>query len=439
MITQTQTSKAMKLSPEIVSEIFKNFSTAVIIHKPQLFPWFLGQICAEWRNVFLSLSTQFWGYIEIDIFLGKKAFPGSVPYFKRALDILNFCLKCSQGCPLSFMFRMSSSQYYADEYAYVVDIFNALITQSMRWLKAEIYFLPVTELQRLHCVKGRVPLLQSFFLSLPGDLWRRRDLEPLSVDERFADTFEQSPNLKHLRLSDMRVSKFNWTSIESFQLRSLTDAGKLVAALSQATSLKELEIGLGDTFGEPININNAQSMVTLPSLKKLVLHTHNILGALTAPGLKHLSVNFWRRKEQIITVASFVHRSSCSLEHLSLWSSEPAATMKVLSHIPSLSSLLICDDPLGLQSSIKFLDCDMPEGASLVAPRLKSLEMKTQRELNTSLLMELSAMVASRARNPGVDGLQKLSLRTDSTRSMGDLTTLQEQCEKNNVKLTVGA
>ncbi|KAF8347375.1 hypothetical protein F5887DRAFT_955412 [Amanita rubescens] len=403
MITQTQTSKAMKLSPEIVSEIFKNFSTTVIIHKPQLFPWFLGQICAEWRSVFLSSSTQFWGYIEIDHV--KKAFPGSVHYFKRALDILNFCLKCSQGCPLSFMFRMSLYPYYADEYAYVVDILNALITQSMRWLKAEIYFLPVTELQRLHCVKGRVPLLQSFFLSLPGDLWGRRDLGPLQVDERFAGTFEQSPNLKHLRLSDMRLSKFHWTSIESFRLRSLTDAGKLFAALSQATSLEELEI----------------AWITLPSLKKLVLQTHNILGALTAPGLEHLSVNFRGRKEQITTIPSFVHRSSCSLKHLSLWSSEPAATVELLSHIPGLSSLL----------SIKFLDCDMPEGASLVAPRLKSLEMETRTELNT-------AMVASRARNPGVDGLQKLSLRTDSTRSTGDLTTLQEQCEKNNVKLTVG-
>ena len=441
MITQTQTSKVMKLSPEIVGEIFKNFSTTLNIHKPQLFPWFLGQICAEWRNVFLSLSTKFWGYIEIDVshVRLRRVFPHSVANFERALDILNFCLKCSQGCPLSFTFRMTLfGQYYADEYAYVVDILNAFITQSMRWLKAEFYCLPVTELQRLHFVKGRTPLLRSFVLMHPEDPWGQSDLEPLPVDERFAGTFEQSPNLKHLQLSDMRVSKFHWTSIESFRLGSLTNAGKLVAALSQAVSLKELEIGLGDTYGKPIDIDNAQSMITLPSLKKLALHTHNILGALTTPGLKYLSVNFRGRDGQIKTIPSFVHRSSCSLRHLSLWHSEPAVAVEVLSHIPGLSSLLFRDEKPGIQRSIKFLNCDMPEGASLVAPRLKSLEVETREGLNMSLLMELSAVVASRARNPGVDGLQKLSLKTDSTRPLDGLTTLQEQCKQDNVKLTVG-
>ncbi len=438
MNTQLQTSNAMKLSPEIVSEIFKNFSTTVIIHKPQLFPWFLGQICAGWRAVFLSLSTQFWGYIAIDVSQTKKQFPDSTAYFERALDILNFCLKCSEGCPLSFMFKLSAF-YYADEYAYVVDILDALITQSMRWLTAQFYSVPATELRRLHYVKGRIPLLQSFVFMRSEDFWPLGTVEPLPVDERFAGTFEQSPSLKRLQLSDITISKFHWTSIESFQLRSLTDAGKLVAALSQATSLKVLEIGWGDANREPIDIDNAQGMVTLPSLKKLILHTHNIFGALTAPALEHLSVNFQRRKEQIVTIPSFVHRSSCPLKHLSLWYSEPEAAVEVLSHIPGLSSLLFRDNHLGIRRSIKFLDCNTLEGTTLVAPRLKSLEMDIRAELNTLPLTELRAMVASRARNPGVDGLQELLLRTDSTEpSLGDLTILQEQCKQHKVKLTVG-
>ena len=425
----------MKLSPEIVNEIFKNFSTTVIIHMPQLFPWFLGQICAGWRNVFLSSSTQFWGHIEIDVSRTKRRFPDSAAYFERALDILNFCLKCSEGCPLSFMFRMSAI-HYAEEYAYVVDILNALIAPSMRWLTAEFHSLPVIELQRLHCIKGRIPLLRSFvFMQPEGRCWGHT-IEPLPVNESFAEAFEQSPSLKRLELSDITVSKFHWTSIEYFRLRSLTDVGKLVAALSQATSLKELEIGWGDIDREPIDIDDAQSTFTLPSLKKLTLHTHNIFGALTAPGLEHLTVDFPERQEQIKTISSFVHRTSCPLKHLSLWHSEPATTVEVLSQIPSLSSLLFRDDNDDIESFIKLLNCDMPEGASLVAPRLKSLEMEFW---EWPPVEELSAMVASRARNPRVDGLQELSLRANFSPQHSDLTILQEQCEQHNVKLTIGS
>ena len=432
MNTQIRTSKAMKLFPEVVSEIFKNFSTTVIIHKPQLFPWFLGQICAGWRNVFFS-STR---YIEIDV-SGMKQFPDSAAGFERTLDILNFCLKCSKECPLSFTFRMSTG-YYAGEYAYVIDILNALISQSMRWLTAEFHSLPDVELQRLHCVKGRTPLLQSLVFR-HREVWSDcSTIKP--VDERFTGPFKQSPSLQRLQLSDMMtISEFHWSSIESFWLRSLTDAeaGKLVTALSQATSLKVLFIGRGDISRHPIDIDDAQSMVTLPSLKKLTIDGHNILGVLTAPGLEHLFFNFGKRKEQIMTISSFVDRSSCPLKRLSLWYSEPAATVDVLLHIPGLSSLLLRHNHDGIRGSIKFLDCDMPEGASLVVPRLKSLKMEITARLDTSLLMEISAMVTSRARNPGVDGLRELSLRTNSTKPRGDVTILKKQCKLHNVKLIV--
>ena len=428
MVTQVQTSKAMKLSPEIVSEIFNNFSTTMTIHNPHLYPWFLGQICAGWRNVFLSPSTR---YIEINV---SKFYQRSAS-FERVLDILNFCLKCSEGCPLSFTFRMGTD-YYAGEYAYVVDILNALITQSMRWVTAEFFSLPIIELRRLHCVKGRIPLLRSFVLT-------HRTIKP--PQEVISNVFEQAPTLKRLLLSDINVSKFHWASIESFRLGSLTDAAsrKLVAALSQATSLKELEIGWEDINRRSINVDMEKAgNVTLPSLKRLVLHAHNIFEALTAPGLEHLTVNFQggRNQNQIKTsISSFIHRSSCPLKHLSLWYADTEVTVEVLSGTPGLSSLLLHDNCDGIRRAIKSLNCDIPEGASLIAPRLKSLEMEVPWAEPNTLSMELSAMhmVASRARNPGVDGLQELSFRTDSTKP-GDLIILQWQCEQHNVKLTVG-
>ena len=150
-MTQIPISKALNLSPDIIREIFKNFATPVAIDwKPKSFPWFLGQICAPWRRVFLSMSAHFWGNIAIDVWSAKKPLTESAAFFECALDILNFCLKCNEGCPLSFSFKMGL--HYVHEYTYVTDILDALIAQSMRWLKAEL-ILQVAEFQRLHQVK----------------------------------------------------------------------------------------------------------------------------------------------------------------------------------------------------------------------------------------------------------------------------------------------
>ena len=131
LMTQIQTSKILNLSTEIITEIFKNFSTPVIIYlrRSMYFPWFLGQICARWRLVFLSMSTHFWGNIAISFF-GGTAHPG---LFKRAWDMLNFCLKNSEECqcPLSFSFGTGGSYY--KKYSYVIDILDALLARSMRW------------------------------------------------------------------------------------------------------------------------------------------------------------------------------------------------------------------------------------------------------------------------------------------------------------------
>ena len=52
-------------------------------------------------------------------------------------------------------------------------------------------------------------------------------------------------------------------------------------------------------------------------------------------------------------------------------------------------------------------------------------------------VVELSTMVASRAQNIKVDGLQELTLWANYSYVKIDLTILQSQCEEQDVKLTV--
>jgi hypothetical protein len=436
-MSQIPTSKALNLPLDIISEIFKNFSTPVAIDwQPKSFPWFLGQICARWRKVFLSMSAHFWGNIEIDVWGAKKPFPDSVASFERALDILNFCLKCNEGCLLSFSFKMGI--HCVQEYAYVTDILDALIAQSMQWSKAELG-LQVAEFQRLHQVKGHIPRLQSLAVAQVEFLHFTPNE---SIYERFADTFEDSPSLTHLQLylSDIKGWKFDWSSIVVLRLNIWTNADYLVAVLSQSVRVEDLDVDWrndsnSDSDSELIDI--ARSMITLSSLRKLTIHKNvcSVLGVLTAPSLEHLSLCSGGHVE---AVTAFLRRSSCPLGHLELrYCLSPAVAAEVLSVIPGLPSLMI-DEYNEDDGLIKLFNCNLPEGALLIGPRLKSLQVDFVEGLKQGGVVELSTMVASRAQNVEVDGLQELTFWADFCQGKVDLTILQSQCGEHDVKLIVG-
>ncbi|KAF8729427.1 hypothetical protein AX14_006114 [Amanita brunnescens Koide BX004] len=427
-MTQIQTSNASNLPLDVISEIFKNYSTPLAIDlQPNSFPWFLGHICARWRKVFLSMSTHFWGNIAITFTRVKKPFQNSAAFFERAMDKLNFCLKCNEGCPLSVSFKMGS--HYIQEYAYVIDILDLLIAQSMRWFKAVLY-IHVPELQRLHQIKGRTPLLQSLDIAQVELLERNSNVG--SVYERFADTFEDCPSLTRLQLVmfDIKKWKFNWSSIVVLQLNLSTTLDQLVAILSQSVHLEELQVDWRKESDSEL-IDVARSMITLPSLKKLTV-SDNVFGVLTTPGLEYLSIAFrWNNHDG--TATAFLRRSSCPLGHLVLREPSRANAVEVLSAIPGLSVLEIYQYN-GVEELIKLLNCHLPGG--LLMCQLKSLQLHIGGQLTPKDVVELSTMVASRARSVEVDGLQELVLWGKHGCKV-DLTILQSQCEEEDVKLTV--
>ena len=439
-MTQIQISK---FPTEIITEIFKNFSTPVLIHQgPKSFPWFLGHICTRWRIVFLSMSTDFWGKININFFKTVKQFPLTVAWFERALDIFNFCLKCNEGCPLSFSFNMGT-WHYAEEYLYVIDILNALLTQSMRWAKVELY-VQGAEVPRLHHIKGRMPLLRSLIFAQREQIddWEELGMPIDPGFARFVNAFEDSPSLTHLELDmpNLKAWKCDWSSLVVLRLKSLSSADGLVAVLSQSMRLEELQVIWQDVDVDSISgpIDRAHSMITLSSLKKMMLpwNVFDVLGVLAAPGLKHLSITFGNSEEHAGIVRAFLRRSSCPLGHLVLEYASPAVTVEVLSVIPGLPSLDIYHSR-GINGIIQLFNCNLPEGALLIGPRVKSLQLHVMGGLMQEEVVELSTMVASRAQNIKVDGLQELTLWANYSYVKIDLTILQSQCEEQDVKLTV--
>ena len=187
------------------------------------------------------------------------------------------------------------SALYTGEYPYVIDILDALLAQSTRWVDV-VFGIRAAEVARLHCIKGRIPLLQSL-------VFAQAELEDYSMPidpgfARFVDAFEDSPSLTHLELhvSNIKGWKCDWSSVVVLRLLTLSTADGLVAALSQSMRLEELEVAT-NSVSEPIDI--PQRMITLPSLRTLKLpwNVFDVLGVLTAPGLKCLSIKFTNRDE----------------------------------------------------------------------------------------------------------------------------------------------
>ncbi|KAF8347376.1 hypothetical protein F5887DRAFT_955414 [Amanita rubescens] len=416
------TAMAMDLPPDILREILKKFYTrgCVVVHNPGSFPWLLGHICAGWRRLFLSMTMEFWDNLVIDLFAVKKNF--------SAFQILEFCLKCNEGYPLSFSFRI------------VIDMLDALIRQSMRWLKVEFY-LRDAELQRLHHAKGRTLLLQSLELTRLGNKsWFDRPVK--HVTKRFADTFSNSPWLTRVHLSSLSTWKFDWSTILVLDLQRPppTDIGNIFTILPQATRLEDLTIGR--IYGSE-NHEGDWNMITLPSLKKLTIRDKTMLWALTTPALEYLSINitdpFGDHPLEVTieaTIAEFFRRSSFPLEFLELWNVTPVVIGEVVPLLPtSLTRLELYEYEAELL--VELLNCDLPESRSPIAPRLRSLGISCLKMLHQELITELIAMVDSRARNPKVDGLQNLVVCPEHTRVEVDLTALQTKCQEHKVNLTV--
>ena len=331
--------------------------------------------------------------------------------------------------------------HYTEEYLYAIDILDALLAQSTRWVKV-VLCIQGPETPRLHCIKGRIPLLQSLVF------WQR-ELEEFSTPidrlgfSRFVDAFENSQSLTHLELymSNIKGWKCDWSSVVVLRLKSLSTADGLVAALSQSMHLEELEITwpyFQDSVSEAEPTDNAPSMITLPSLKTMSLpwNVFDVLGVLTAPCLENLSIKFSNRDEHAGIVTAFLRRSACPLGHFVLHFASPAVVVEVLSAIPGLPSLEI-HYYNNVDGIIKLFNYNLPEGALLIGPRLKSLQIRLGGDLKQGEVAALSAMVASRVRNTV---LQDLTLWADYswTRTGIDFKILQSQCEEQGIKLTIG-
>ncbi|KAJ7226189.1 hypothetical protein C8J57DRAFT_206720 [Mycena rebaudengoi] len=283
-----------------------------------------GQICGTWRQI--AFDTP-WLWRAIHIYLSSAG----ESTMSAQLNVLTTWLSRSKNCPLSISFEIQF-----DLSSPTLPHFTAaLISHSERWqhLVLDIPFDDLRSLDR------QFPPLRDLTLG------------PSHYGPAGALTvFHSAPQLKRVlfgRLLNPSRVNLPWAQLTHILARNLFLP---VAAqiLRQASALVEFTCILkasGDIFGD--------ALAPLIHLESLILYVWDgmaiqkqVLDALTAPMLRHLTISEHSLGEQLVlTLAAFFSRSGCSLETLRVSDSpRQAADYRVLFPAIAVIDVFDCEE-----------------------------------------------------------------------------------------------
>ncbi|KAM6492786.1 hypothetical protein JOM56_012510 [Amanita muscaria] len=350
---------AQNLTMDIVREIFKYFSTPLVIRIPdsnhkdrEPFPWYLGQICSLWRITFFSMYSEFWSTITIN---AHRRYPHST--WEEIVSVAKVFIECTEGRPFSFS---------VDAKHPCPPILDLFIAESTRWKAVSLCLDDDDEnIPLLLSIKNRIPQLRSLAVTI--ELGMPRDL-PL--------IFEDVPALRHLSLIHLGNWRMDWSLLTELELSREFNVGRLLRVLSQTTNLERL--GFNKLTINPKELSEKSfNPVTLPRLRTLEIPGLAILRFLTTPSLQGLYIYDSRQDSVSKACDSFFARSSCRLQRfgaIRFWENQLA---KILSYMPDLKVLTAMCDPTISEMPVfmKAMTCRI--GEQPLVPQLRALRLSS--------------------------------------------------------------
>ncbi|KAF8343740.1 hypothetical protein F5887DRAFT_1075618 [Amanita rubescens] len=254
------TSRRIRIPLEIVYDIFSHLSSPLRVDRAHEFPWYLGQVCSEWRSIFLSMLPYFWKEIQIE---WRKHLNEEDDY-EHVATMLAFFLDTIRGAAFSFTLRRYGRKILSSTQL----ILEKLLDHSEQWEKASMQ-LQELEFATLHRLKNHLPLLQELRL----DILRNPELE--YEDTSFVppgDVFASAPLLTHINLENFSdiLWGFNWSSLTGITLTYADSINIVISALRQTINLEELTIHEGFAGDEMVDIGII-GIIKLPRLRYLFL------------------------------------------------------------------------------------------------------------------------------------------------------------------------
>ena len=318
-------SAAQKLPSDIIREIFGYFSTSLVrAHASKQFPWSLGHVCSTWRATFLTMTTEFWQSISIDYCYRSP----DTHHIHRIVEMTKFFVTRNQEERISFHYRILLGSQDRLKFSNLRSVLDVLVEESMRWESVSIEPVP-EDLVTLRTVKGRLPSLRSLTLStVPG---RHSSNDQL-------DIFEHAPSLQEVALVEDFNWKLKWSSLTTLKLFGAHFVQNEFSILSQALNVETLVIG-HVTWGVMGSDDPVPLAIRLPHLKRFsLLGGARFLTILEAPMLHEMRLEFHIHRD-LPSVTSFLSRSSCRIQRLTIGSTTQSALAQILRRTPEIEHL----------------------------------------------------------------------------------------------------
>ncbi|KAJ7259423.1 hypothetical protein C8J57DRAFT_1185214 [Mycena rebaudengoi] len=286
----------LTLPDEITADIFIAFLPGYPDCPPMsglYSPALLGQICQNWREIAFD-TPWLWRAIELYI------------WNEYSFEALTTWLSRSGSCSLS----LSLSKSYEPTFSELPHFTDAIISHSARWERIRLNF---TYARDLSWLVGSFPLLRH--LSISPHIYETQS--PPAIEP-----FGDAPQLTSVALGvNFNLSEvvLPWSQLTSISAERLTPA-MAIDILRRATALVNLNSTLWAASATPGVVQppalHLQSL-TLRDGDNLLGPQQQLLDALTAPALRHLSISEHElNNEPISIIASFLSRSHCSLDSL---------------------------------------------------------------------------------------------------------------------------
>ncbi|KAF4613282.1 hypothetical protein D9613_011013 [Agrocybe pediades] len=398
-------SAIMSLPAEILLEIFlllcegRRMDDVKLLCSERPPQFVIGAVCRAWRHIAWGAS-RIWRTITIT-FLSTR--------ITSQTQLLQEWLKRSGTSLLDIYLDTECLDEDEEEHEYDKRFyqpprktFEIICTVSHRWRKLHTpRFIPLDDLLQSESVSS--PSLQELYLSDPDAEYYYDDMETIDWDLR------ESLHLKKLNLNmlSIRGLKMNWGTITHLEIRM--NPLDYLHHLEDCTALESLTLFMGDpTYREVPLSNESDVFITLSRLTRLSIHEQpmtieSIVSYLITPKLKSLSLSPYRERvaptEWTLSVAQFIHRSSCSLTQIDVTNAPAVLRIRELAfYLKTVTRFSVLDPPFADQkiSDAMLLVFDLSERKDFF-PELEELTLEGTFTCNIETLLR---MIKSRVSPP---------------------------------------
>ncbi|KAJ6565370.1 hypothetical protein B0H10DRAFT_2113122 [Mycena sp. CBHHK59/15] len=278
----------LSLPPEITMEVFRCCLPSDSMPRPSPFkaPLLLAQICRQWRRIALNTPNLWRSLVFGD---------------ESSVEILKLWLSRAGNLPLNYSLHCTNPSRAGA-------LIETIILHSHQWQDVS-FGIPLTSFPKLDMRYQSLPMLRQISL----------DIHQRASDDAVPDTItiQNAPLLREVHISTLPDVKFDipWHQLTTLTLCQSVDLMECISLLRECPGLVHLVVS---TMGSAATHTAAPLTLNLLESFTSNLEDVSIMEHLTLPRLERLPVTGTVGFQHPTILKSFIRRSACALQFLSL-------------------------------------------------------------------------------------------------------------------------